>query len=159
MENTKKLLPTRRQEKLKVFAVLSALKTVPEPLLKDSFALSLMLGYTEAEIIVGSREAIKANDRNPDDYIVGCMKIGVDIEEIIDLPIVEEGKVESHPIKIASPAETFKEQELQVISTVEEYMISNLRTMFNLVGSAEEKKIAEKIIKKFTAYSKKLSTK
>ena len=149
MEDTKKTLPLEKSEKLKVYAILSALKTVPEETLKTSLALSLMVGYSIGDIIVGSADAIRIQGRNPEDYRIGCMQIGVPLEEVVELPVVKNGR----PTGVV-PVDVDKK-------TVEEKMIDNVRIMFNLVGTKDQKRTAEWVIKKFNDYvdGKKLSTK
>ncbi len=150
MEKNKKSLPLQRQDKLKVFAVVSALKTLPLEEMKNSFALGVSVAYTTLEARESVIHGIGVSGKNPDDYYIGYMVVQVDADQLIDFP--------------AMPLVDTKEKPMPIITdkqTVEDQMISNVRIMFNLVGTSNAKKIAEEVIAKFIKYSEKnkLSTK
>ena len=148
VEQVKKPLPLQRQEKLKVFAVVSALKSLPLEEMKNSFALGLSVAYTQIEAREGIIASIKMSGKNPEDYSIGYMNMGIDADQLIDFPEMPVVDIAEKPLPVITDKQT-----------VEEQMINDVRIMFRLVGNAKENKIADEIIKKFTEYSKsKLST-
>ena len=145
MDNNIQKLSLERNDKLKLFAIVSARTTFPKEMFKDNFALCLMASYTEAEAMMGVGQAIKTGGYNISDFNLGVMKVGVDLEKIIDLPL---------PL-----TEISKDEKIEVVNvdkpkqTLEEHMIANVRQMFNLVGNDGENKIAEQVIKRFNDYA------
>lgn len=144
--NISQPLSLERKEALKVFSILSALKTVPTNILQESFCLSLVATYTLAEAMAGAYQGLRDQGKNPNDYILNCMQICAPVESIANLS-------KPMPVPIATPTVSEKKK------TVEQYMIDNVSHVFNLVGNASEQKAAQKVIAKFIAFAdKKLST-
>lgn len=127
-----------RNDKLKVFAIMSAKKSVPEELLKDSFALSILVTYTPAEAVIATNQVLMSKGKNPEEYIVDCMRLMIPVEEIVNIPppVIEKPRFElAH-------------------KTVEEMMIEHARMIFDIVGTKAQKASLEKILEKFMEYTK-----
>lgn len=141
MENQNKL-GLERTQKLQIFAVMSARKTVPQELLKNSFALCVLASYTEAEAMIGVGHGLTVTGQNINDYTLGVMRVAVDVDSLIDT-------------RVAKPTVSKKEDFFPIIvdkKTAEEKMVDDVRIMFNLVGSKEQQKVAELVIEKFKGY-------
>lgn len=131
-------LNLQREQKLQIFAVMSALKTIPVETLKTSFSLSLLLTYSAVDAVVASRQIMEGKGMNPELYYMDCMVTSMPVEAVIALPEVNKPV----PTPVVEPT---KPQE-----TVEEFMIRNVRMVFNMVGDKKEQEMAEKVIARFT---------
>ena len=132
-----KRLELERKDKLKFYGILSLRKGELEAeIAKKSFVLSISITYTDAEAIMASRTAIKHIGVNPDDYLIPALLMKVDVDEIIRVP---EGKV----------IEPLPQPAVLKVQKSNQDMISYIRLVFDQVGTETEKKVAEKVIKKF----------
>lgn len=141
--NSKNKLSLERNDTLKVFAVVSILKTVPEEVYKNKLALTLLVTYTEAEAVIGSSETLKLQGIDPELYKISIMRVQLPVQDIVDMP------------PPPPPPAPIQEQivELKPAKTVEETMIDHARMIFNLVGNPAQQKMLNSVIGKFTEYT------
>ncbi len=141
-----KPLSMERTEKLKIYTVLSVKKTVPKEIVENGLALILLASYTEPEAMMAVGFGLKASGKNIDDYILGVMRVQVDLDKLVDADLLKAGmETPATPVNVV-PVVVDKK-------TVEEQMIENVRIMFNLVGtSAQEQAVMKRVVKKFEDY-------
>lgn len=150
-------LPLIRHEKLKIFAVMTILKTMPLDVLKGNLTLSIAVTYTDSEAIMGARKTIRQLGNNPDDHVVPYMIIGQDAESFIDIPPVQEVQSLVMPDMKLEPGATIPVKEEKKTSV--ESMVSFVRYVFAKGGTKAQQKGAEGVIKKFEEYVSKTKRK
>jgi len=143
-----KPLPLKREEKLKIFALLSFRSDVPRDILNDQkLSLSLSVAYNAADASAAARQALTDMNLNPNNYQIPVMMINVDVDRCIQ----SDAKVTalSNPmseIKIPGKPKQKTKKSTDEIATYILYA-------FDKVGTEAEKKIAKKVIKKFQTHA------
>ncbi len=132
-------LELERKFKLKVFSILAAHKTFKEalPSEKKNFAVATVIAYTETDAVVAAIQGLRNLGVDPKDYIVPASITSTEIEKFIKIP---DGKV----IVPSVP-----QPQIIKVQKSNQDMISYIRLVFDQVGTETEKKVAEKVIKKF----------
>ena len=154
-------LPLKREESLKVFALLSFRRDVPLDILNDhKLSLSLSAAYSAGDAIMVAHEALKNLRLDPDNYKTPIMMISVDADKIIQIEPAT--KISGSQPEIKIPEDMSKlvidfETELKTKKSTDD-ITSYILYAFDQVGTEEEKKIAEKIIKKFKTHATKNKT-
>lgn len=138
-------LDLERNDKLKVFGVVSILKSAPLEELKNSFSLSLLLTYTRAECLLIIPEVLRRDNKNPDDYILDYINVTMPVEQIVNT---------------TTPAVPAQVEKVENGKSLEDNMINNVCQVFEVAGTKEQKRVAMLVIEKFKEFvdKKKVST-
>ena len=155
MENDKELISNvapmemDRNQKLKVFAVSSIRNDVPRESVEDKTILSIVFAYSAIEALATVAIKIKEFGRNPEEYEINFQMMSTELESILpNLAIMQD----------ARDVITEKPKEEPIEVSLESHMIGNVRQVFSLVGTKNEKETSEKVIKRFETYAKKQKT-
>ena len=135
-----------RKKKLKFFAILALRKHLQPEIAKKSFVLGISVTYTNAEAILATQEVMKDIELNCSEFTIPALLMKINVEDIVKIP---EGKViaPSSVIPLPQPA-------VSKIQKSNQDMISYIRLVFDQVGTETEKKVVEKVIKKFEEKNK-----
>ena len=166
-------LPLKREEKLKIFAILSFRRDVPLDIIKDNkLSLNLTAAYSAGDAIMAARQSLSDMKLNQDHYKVPVMMIHVDADKIIltkfdgatfdgackpKIEIQSKTEIPGKFIKAIEKSEcAVRDAEMgeptkNKKSTDE--IVSYISYVFEKVGNDEEIKISKKVIKKFKAHA------
>lgn len=139
-------LPLRKEESLKIFAILFFRRDVPLDIINDhKLSLSLSAAYSGGDAIMSAHQALKDMGLNPDNYKIPVMMINIEADKII--------QSDAKPIALSNPKPEIElPKEKKAEKSIEE-MTSFISYVFEKVGTDEEIKIAKKVIKKFKAHA------
>ena len=132
-------LPLERNQSLKIFGIVCVSTSIPTELLKDKLTLTVIASYSQVEAFENCIKVLTMMGKNPNEYR-HLLTTQMEAKEVIDVSAQKE-------VTLISKPERKK--------TVEETMVDNIRIVFNLVGTAAQKKTMESVIEKFVDYSSK----
>lgn len=140
-------LRLERNERLKVFAILSKHNDIPKELLHDKLFLSVVISYTPAEAVLGAMGGLERSGRKLDDYKTPYMLVGSELDVLVEpsAPSLDE--------ILAAPR---IQAEAEAEAGLEAKLISYVRLVFDKAGTLEEKKTAEAVIQKFNDYAQRI---
>lgn len=145
MDNIKiqpKPFPLEQSMKLKVYATFSAKKTIVEQF-KEAFAgkdvmLTLSAHYDLITAKYGVENLMTMLGEKPEDWKVGLLSIGNNIEDLLDINAIVKSRIDER----GKGEKTFKKEK-----TIDD-MCAHVKYIFE-AGTEIEKKVAERVIKKF----------
>lgn len=124
----------QRVEKLQVYAILSGEKGETLVAVKDKLVLSLVLAYNDSDAVTIAKDLVKRVGRKPEEYQTPFLVTKADMESL--LPGINnylaEGEVEAPPNE----------------------KIESIREVFKLIGTANQRKVADAVIKKYRNHVK-----
>ena len=126
----------QRVEKLKVYAILSGEKGEALVAVKNKLVISLVLAYNDTEALIGAKESIAKIGKKPEEYQTPFMITHAVLEELI--PNLNQNKHLVGGEVEASPGD----------------VIEFVKEMFNVVGTANQKKSADAVIEKYKKHVK-----
>ena len=131
-------LPVEKSFKLKVYAVLSTHKNIPEEMIAGKMFLSLVCAYDRMRAESAILEGLKLTRplASPDDYNLTRVLLERNLDQLVDLGSIT---------RPAGPVET---KESKIIKGKHE-MIAYIRYVFDKAGTPEEKAVGESVIKKY----------
>ena len=140
---SKEPLELERKDKLKFYGILALRRGELEAeIVKKNLMLAISVTYTDSEAIMAARIASKSIGLNPDEYLIPALMMKANVEEIIRIP--EDKAVEP---------KSLQPQVIKVQKSNQD-MIAYVRLVFDSAGTLAEKKVAEKVIKRFEEQNK-----
>jgi len=130
-------LPIEKNFKLKIYAIVSTHKDIPDEAIRDKMILTLVLTYDLPAALVAVEEGIKEAGRAISDYNLTRMLIERNADNLIDFRSVQ---------AFASPLPETKEIKIQ---KGKQEMIAYVRYIFDKAGTPEEKVVCENVVAKY----------
>lgn len=131
-------LPIEKIFKLKIFAVLSKHKDIPEEVVQGKkLLLSLTAAYDRSAVVEGIKKAILLQGTSSEDYDLTRIVLERNLDQIVDLSMAT-----------TPPLSSFESKEMKIKKGKEE-MIAYIRYVFANAGTEEEKVVGERVINKY----------
>jgi len=130
-----------RKFKLQFFAITSVHKDLKQVIESDKkkIVLSTVVAYSSSEAVIASRQVLRTLGADPDDYIIPSSILSTEIQKLVK---VSKNNAITPRLTVPGVKEITKQKSIQD-------MFSYIRLVFDTVGTKAEKKVAEKVIKKF----------
>lgn len=139
-----------KEMKLKVFAIACIKKELFDreqmDFIKDKLLITLSIGYSDSDAIMGAMSGIRSLGMEPMLYQVPTAIVSKEVQDIIGKIILSEVTPAIPPMepvieKVKSQDET-KNKSIEVV-------VASVRMVFDQCGTDAQKKIAEAVINKF----------